>query len=551
MPARAWPRLVIALIILATALPNRSAFFALDEGIYYLDGARLLSGEVPYRDFFQFIPPGTMFFTRAFLGLFGDDALMATRFALLGIYVWSAWMLYGFAHRLTGRPVISLLAPLHLVVVSRNASWWVIGHHPLSNALLLLAVALLLRIVERPRRWDPFFLGLTLGAVIVVTQHVGALLTLAVLGLATWYLPEKSDRSRRTLLAAILQGASLPVGAVLLFLFANSALSDAFWCMVVYPATVYRPFHAEPYFAGGFELLSKDWSAGGLGAFDLVGHLLLVGLAPPIALSLGVVRQIATSVRVSPATVDPPLAAARLIIVTCAVVQFMTVASQPTHHAITQSSSLSFVILLDLVTPRGRFLLRRAGEELAALGPALRNALAALLLAWFAWDLSSALGRELRAMSVLREHAIVVPTRFGDLVHTDPKVGYELNLVLRKIREQTRPGEAILVFNWSAHLYLIADRPPATRFSGILPGHNSDAQFAQVIDAIRNRRPHLIVRDDIMDQLLALGDRRFSVDTGGAPYLGPLDLELSGGYRPVLLLSRFRVFAPIGEPRLR
>ncbi|MCC7381497.1 MAG: hypothetical protein IT384_06680 [Deltaproteobacteria bacterium] len=540
-PTKRWPYLLIAAVILSTALPDRNAFFSTDEGLYYLEAQRMLRGEIPYRDFFQFIGPGTMSLARAVMAVFGDDALAAMRFLLLGLYGLSASLLYSMALRRVGRPLIALLAPLYLIVVSHQAAWWSYDHHALSNTLILIALALLFQLLDRPRRWTLAALGLACGASVTVTQHIGALLTLAVLGLAAFVLPHPLDRSRRDLVRPILIGASVLPILALLYLADHGAVGDAYQSMVVWPLTDYRRFHDEPYFSDGFRRVAESWSEQGLGAFTAIGHLLLVGIGPPLALVFGVLRLLVRRPPPLPGE-DARRSAAGVALVVLACVQFAAVGAHPAQYVIARSSTLAFIVLLELVSPGRSRLARAIGERLPGLGPSLRRAFSLLLIAWLAWDLAGTGRRAAQTQAEVRAHAFRIPTRFGELLHPDRAEGYELNLVLREILARTKPSDPILVFHWSSHFYVLADRPPAVPYSGILPGY-SEPQLARFAEAVARGEPRLVVRDRVVDALIKGGDPRLKELRVRGPYLGPIDMALMAHYKPVLLLRHFSVFA--------
>src|ERR1017187_7699978 len=66
-----------------------------DEGIYLASAMRMLRGELPYRDFFYYLPPGTPLIEASVLRLFGEK-LWAARIPLaadLGILTASVFWL--------------------------------------------------------------------------------------------------------------------------------------------------------------------------------------------------------------------------------------------------------------------------------------------------------------------------------------------------------------------------------------------------------------------------------------------------------------------------
>ena len=64
-----------------------------DEFIVSFDAQRLLNGQVPYRDFFNFIPPGIFYFLAAAGSIFGRVTLTVSRYASL-LLILGNWALF-------------------------------------------------------------------------------------------------------------------------------------------------------------------------------------------------------------------------------------------------------------------------------------------------------------------------------------------------------------------------------------------------------------------------------------------------------------------------
>jgi len=96
--ALAW---VLGLVVFAYFLafplqPSQS-----DEGIVLYGSQRLLEGQVLYRDFFEFITPGAMYFFAGVFALTGPS-LLAARMATAVVNGLAASLLFGLARRVAG-----------------------------------------------------------------------------------------------------------------------------------------------------------------------------------------------------------------------------------------------------------------------------------------------------------------------------------------------------------------------------------------------------------------------------------------------------------------
>ena len=159
-----------------------------DQLYFWMDGQRILHGELPYRDFFQFTPPGT-------------DLLYFSVFKLLGPHVWVTNMvvlalgvaLCGVCLSIAMQMMeLDLALPatiLFLTLVytkALNAT-----HHWFSILAILFAVRILLR--ERSRR-RLLAAGGLLGLACFFTQSHGVAALLAVTIWLGWqYSPERQN----------------------------------------------------------------------------------------------------------------------------------------------------------------------------------------------------------------------------------------------------------------------------------------------------------------------------------------------------------------------
>ena len=80
------------------------------NGVFFDEAWRIVSGQVMYRDFFEFVGPGTAHLNAAVLWLFGPR-VAALGYAAVGIGVFVALLLHELAARLAPRPW-RVLAPL-------------------------------------------------------------------------------------------------------------------------------------------------------------------------------------------------------------------------------------------------------------------------------------------------------------------------------------------------------------------------------------------------------------------------------------------------------
>jgi hypothetical protein len=107
-----------------------------DQTYFWTDGQRMLFGELPYKDFFQFTPPGTDVFYWAMFKWFGPR-IPVTNLVVLGLGLALCWICYSISRQIMSVPWASLAALLFLTFVYGkvlNAT-----HHWFSVLIILCA----------------------------------------------------------------------------------------------------------------------------------------------------------------------------------------------------------------------------------------------------------------------------------------------------------------------------------------------------------------------------------------------------------------------------
>ena len=244
----------VVLIAVAVCAPFfRNITWLGDEGVVLHAAVRILDGEVLYRDFFEFLPPGGFLIVATWMKLFGIGFTSA-RVLAVGVIAAIAALLYTAARLASGtRPLAALLA-ISWTVLSQGA-WTVISHHWLTTAASMAsAVGLLLALEGASRRGAAFAAGLFAGVAVMVTQTRGALLCFAVLAVLLT-LPRA-----RVHLASAIAGVALVPTVTILYLAAAGALTAALDDVIAYPVRHYAGIQAVP-FGRGATLWNGAWVA--------------------------------------------------------------------------------------------------------------------------------------------------------------------------------------------------------------------------------------------------------------------------------------------------
>jgi len=159
------------------ALPNAPFLLGGDQAYFWMDGQRMLYGDQPYRDFFQFTPPGTDLFYLVMFKLFGPY-IWVTNMSVLVLGVALTWICYEVAGEIMEPRPALFSALLFLILIYGKALNGT--HHWFS----ILAVMSAVRVGQRPKaaRWTNVAAGALLGVASFFTQTrgVAALLAFAI-----------------------------------------------------------------------------------------------------------------------------------------------------------------------------------------------------------------------------------------------------------------------------------------------------------------------------------------------------------------------------------
>jgi hypothetical protein len=209
----------------------RYVFWLGDEGIVLHGAQRMLSGEVMYRDFFEFLPPGSFFLAVTWMKVIGSD-FASVRLLAVCVIAAIAALTYAAARLVSAnRPLAAVLAVAWAGF--SQGGWTVINHHWFATAASMASAVALLSALGRQRRTAAFFAtGLFAGTAAMIVSTRGALLCLAVVGIAL------TLRQRRPL-AAMIGGIAVFPAAALVYLAVTGAVAAAVVDVVLFPARHY------------------------------------------------------------------------------------------------------------------------------------------------------------------------------------------------------------------------------------------------------------------------------------------------------------------------
>jgi hypothetical protein len=500
------PVLLLALAALLSGLTILDGVQPNDEGLMLQAAARIADGQVPYRDFWWYYPPGQPYLLGGLWAAFGPS-LLAWRVVRVASDAAVAVLAYALARR-RAPAGLSLAAWL----VAACAMAFPSSPHPFPIALALVLGALLL--VDRA----PVAAGVLVGACAAWRIEFAAYAGLgAAVACAAWAVPVRERAARFARFAAAASAT-----AVVLFgpVVAAAGLGRSWDLLVEYPLLDFGDYQSLP-FPLDYDGPLNTSSVGGFlsdSAENLV-HFYL-----PLALLVGAggaLVAVAARLRRD----DPwPLAAA---VFAAGMAHYMLVRTDEFHTAplaVMVAVLGSWALASALGAPSG------AGESgggegggagengggegggagasartearRPAAGPrgalALAGALAAAL--GLAWALAEGIDRRVRG---LQEDTVALDLPHADGVRARPMRALGLRRAVRYVTEHVPPGEPIYVTTLRADLvtsghpllYALADRPNPTRYDIAAPGVvTSEPVQREIVRDLERARPRLVVR---------------------------------------------------------
>lgn len=437
-----------------------------DEGSIVYGAQRVANGEVPYRDFFEVMGPGSFYWLALWFKVLGTS-WVTSRVAVLATALASAGAIY----YMTARHCTSRFAffPAALYSVVTIPLWPGANHHLDSNLWALLAIATIAGDSEISTR-RALTAGLFAGFSSTIMPHKGILVLAGLTFAVAIQLRGMRNWQRVLPLAAWMVAAFAGVGVSVLVLFwLQGALGELLYANVVWPATQYHSVNVVPYAHGLVELFLPAWSSliravlpSTLSAVALVAVLVPFGFTaslPAIALLLGACRAVSQRFTVCQ---DVPWA--------YAFAGFALFASEchrrDMMHLIYGSPVLAVFVSLTLVTIRSRGILVARRVLVGCL------ALVAVVLALIANTAQT-----------------TVETRRG-VVHM-----FERDEALDFLHTHVAPGDSVFVYPYYPMYYFLANIRNPTRYSILMYHINTEDQFNEVIEALDRERIRFVLWD--------------------------------------------------------
>lgn len=443
-----------------------------DEGISLQAAQRILHGQVPYRDFFSLVTPGSYYWTALLFKLFGDSILVARTTLVVYGGVFSL-LLYLIARRVCSRRNAAFAACLLTITCLPN--YFVFEHNWDSSLWLCLALYCAVRFMERPHWGWALPLGLLVSVTCLFEQSKGGGL---VLGLAVGFflLSYKFGWQAfltRKWLVALALGVVLPLLVTFVYFGAKHSLgpmlADWYW-----PLEHYNSVNRVPY---GFIAVSPSSRhalhygpvAWRIFAFFTLSPCFLVPVLPILAVVVLFRYLFAFRDR----HITPQERAYYILICSCIIgLLLSTLVARPEFNHLMYLAPLLYLVLGWVFEGKG------FGGTIV---PALRPVLTAYVLLSF-----SAFGLALLLNAGSAHHPLIA--RHGTLVTKDH------DAVVPFVQAHVPEGGQIFMYPYQPLYYYLTGSNNATSYEFLYPGYNTPDQFRQAARQLEvNRTPVVLL----------------------------------------------------------
>jgi 4-amino-4-deoxy-L-arabinose transferase-like glycosyltransferase len=253
---RALPALIFAVSTLYLFMFRRYSSIDLDEGIILQGAERVLRGQIPYRDFFMFYTPGSVYLVAGLFKVFGDSFSVArTSIAIVGAVC--TVITYLLSRRVASRDIALLMAAL--TMTTSVTYRFLVIHNWYATLFASLTVYAVVRLWES-QRWSWAFAAGSLAAVTtLIEQSKGAGLCLGLfVGYLILLVFGSKEALQGTRLNSLVAGFLWPWIATLLFFGSNHAIRPMLYDWV-WPLQHYSRVNHVPYgFQGWSEHVRHD-----------------------------------------------------------------------------------------------------------------------------------------------------------------------------------------------------------------------------------------------------------------------------------------------------
>ena len=473
----AWLSWVAWLVIALSAIQILTFSFGRDQSIYALVGDGVLHGKMPYRDLWDFKPPGIFLVYALAQGLFGRGMVAIRLLEVLGM-VASVFGFMRLAETFFDRRRAGLVGGAVAALIQAELEFWHTAQPEVFGGYLTLAALLVATSAPHPRRrvWTWLITGVLFGLAFLFKPPLGGGAFVCGAYLAKRE-QQRTDSTPRALLTMVVVGASAALPVLL--------CAAWFWLRGAWPAL--RWTLAE--FTPGYTALGwQDRQAAGMLYYALEeAFFKFSALAAAGVIAMAAITPLHSREREG-----------TYLVLGIIAIQIAGVAMQGKFFPYHYTASLQLIAFL---AGLGLYKLWRR-----CVGGGVGGALAFMSFVVVVTSMRTAT-RDLpqdyseRALMRLRYAFRMGPHKSREAIDRDLSYVADFNLaadrdVALEIRSRTRSEDPIFVWGFEPAIYWYSERPPSSRFIYDVP-QRSEWQKAyarrELLSDLHNRVPTLII----------------------------------------------------------
>lgn len=427
-----------------------------DEGTLLYDAVRVTEGQIPFRDFFEIIGPGSFYWLAAFFKLFGMT-FVASRIPVALDSFGIAVLMYFLMRRLN-----TAYAPLpaaFFVTILFGHLWPTVNYHTDSTFFALLSFACLVSWIDTNRSFLLWVAGALAGATTLFLQPKGLFLIVSFLFIVVWF------RGREALvpLGRLVGGYVSAIATVVLLYWKAGALTNLVYANVVWPLRHYSAVNHVPYGQG----LLESWASLEAALEQLLPPVIAGGIATVLRVPQFVIAGLPLILTVF-AFYYKRLAINRLTLPYWAVgaALWLSELHRSDMSHLIYGSPVLLMLLFHALGGDRRMWSRHAIRALCA---------AVLALAGF------------NLLLVHTSNKLVTPRGALNALGTDP--------VLEFLDAHLKPGQDIFVYPYRPLYYFLTGARNPTRYSILVYHMNTEAQFRKALNSLQHANLAFVVWD--------------------------------------------------------
>lgn len=484
-----------------------------EEFMLFVQAERVLNGEIPYRDFFQFITPGSIYLAAFLFKIFGLKlSVMKVFIAFTGSII--VLLSYLLTVKIVNNKYLSLLPPI-LVIFYSIPYVPLFYHHWYAEIFTLLTIIFALFYIQGNSKRGVFFSGLSAGFTFLFLQHKGILIFFALV-LFLFMDRFTNRKSLKTILTTATTGFVVPLTLFILYLYLNSATEKFFFDCFYWVINYYAPFNSLPEYLYFEKMTFTHYmqTEGVIPALIKTRHELLVGYLPLILLIYGAMRLFK----------NPD----RKILLTClsSLFLFLSALQRPDFTNIIYVSQPFFVLL-------AYFFEDFFDKSKLKTGAAILISVLLILNALY-----GCLGSIKNASSY--KYSLNTPRGVIYFRSIEERAPYS---DVFSLLEGELKNKRIFVYNWSTFFYFLSGKKNYTSYDSFLPGYNTDEQMDKLIDELKNKKIEYIIYDEL-DRLIKF-NREKSLYPEGSKRIGlenKLNEYIHSNFKPVFASGSFIIY---------